>query len=222
MDRHPYAAHRDHHVQKERASHIAGQKHRASGGRAHSDEAADRKLIKTMLAEHDREAEGKKSRHRRDRATRAKGGRVGRKGKGATHVNVIVGSPHASAPMPPVAPMPPMPPAAAPAAPPPAIAGLSGMSPMRARGGSVKSGPAWNEGRKAGTKVQHSPAKSVDLKNMNRGKPITYRTGGRVEAPQGVESASDLPGGAGGGAGRRAKIGKYAVGKPMREEDAAR
>lgn len=237
---HPYSAHRENHVERERVSHIAkGHVHRASGGRVHPDEKEDRKLVKKMLAEHDREAEGKKSKHRRDRVARAKGGRVGKKGKGATHVNVIVGGQHAPPPAPPMMGPPPAPPvAAAPPAPPPGgMPGLGGpppgMGPMRARGGlieaprrarggGVKDGPAWKEGLKSGTHVQHSDAKSVDIKNMNRGKPITYASGGKVEAPQGVESASKLPGGSGGGEGRIAKARKYGFGKPMKEVDGAR
>lgn len=229
MAGHPFAAHREHHVEKQRVAHIA--KHRASGGGVHSDEKQDRKLFKKMIAEHDREAEGKKSKHRRDRVARAKGGKVGKKGKGATHVNVIVGAQHPNAPAPmmaPHAPMapPPAPPPAPPAIPPAAMAGLAGgapgVPPMRARGGALKSGPAYDEGRKAGTQVQHSPALSSTIKNMGRGKAVTYAKGGRVEAPQGVESASRLPGGGGGAAGRKAKIGKYAVGSPMKEVNAAR
>lgn len=93
---------------------------------------------------------------------------------------------------------------------------------MRAKGGSVKSGPGWTESMKTKTPVQHSDAKSVDIKNMNRPKPVTYRDGGKVEAPQGVDKASKLSGGAGGGAGRREKAAKYGFGKPMREVNGAR
>lgn len=276
MAGHPFAAHREHHVEKQRVAHIA--KHRASGGGVHSDEKQDRKLFKKMIAEHDREAEGKKSKHRRDRVARAKGGKVGKKGRGATHVNVIVGAQHPNAPAPMMAPHAPMvqPPAppAAPPVPPAAMAGLAGapgVPPMRARGGrthradggkidsgeefpggimdqmrhkstwqtqnapqaqnsskgrarggALKSGPAYEEGRKAGTPVQHSPALSSTIKNMGRGKAVTFSHGGKVESPQGVSPATKLPGGGGGGAGRRAKIGKYAVGSPMKEVNAAR
>lgn len=225
---HPYSAHREHHVEKERVGHIApGHKHRASGGRVHEDK--DDRKPKKMMEREDR-AEGKKSKHRRDRVARAKGGKVGHKGKGATHVNVIVGGQHAQPPVPPMMPPgPPAPPAAAgpPPMPPggggmPGLGGPSPGMPMRAKGGSVKSGPAWKEGLKNGTPVQPSKAKSVDIKNMDRGKPVTYAKGGKVEAPQGVESASKLPGGGGGGAGRRAKIKKYAVGSPMKEMNGAR
>jgi hypothetical protein len=123
--------------------------------------------------------------------------------------------------------------------------------PMRARGGRIKDGPAWNEGLKAGTPVQHRDGKS-DGKDIGRGKVVTFKTGGgviktfraggggvgqtsgssgpgatykptykrtkeplvpsmaramggKIEAPKGVESASKLPGGAGGGEARLAK-----------------
>lgn len=242
-DGHPFAEHRKDIVEKDRVSHIAhGHKHRASGGGVHSDEAQDRKLFGKMIAEHDRKAEGKKPKHRRDRVARAKGGKVGRKGKGATHVNVIVGGQHAPPPAPPMMGPSPAPPAAMappPASPPGGMPGLGGpppgMGPMRARGGpieapkkayakggGVKSGPAWEEGLKSGTRVQHSKAKSVDIANMNRPKPITYNRGGKVEAPQGVEKMSKLPGGSGGGAGRIAKAEKYGYGKPMKEVNGAR
>ena len=46
---HPYAAHMGDKVEKRRVGHIAGHKHRASGGRAkHADEKQDRALIKEM------------------------------------------------------------------------------------------------------------------------------------------------------------------------------
>ena len=112
--------------------------------------------------------------------------------------------------------------------------------PIRARGGRVKDGPAWKEGLNAGTQVQHSDGKS-DGKDINRGKVITYRdggkvgnqtsgtagaaeqyrdtykrvkphvagieraTGGKVEAPKGVDPSTRLPGGAGGGEARLTK-----------------
>jgi hypothetical protein len=41
------------------------------------------------------------------------------------------------------------------------------------RGQKLKSGPAWAEGLKNCTPVQHRPGKN-DLGQLNRGKPITY------------------------------------------------
>lgn len=260
---HPFHAHRQHKVEKDRVSHIA---HRASGGSVkHPDEAEDKKLIRKMMAEHDREAEGGKSKHRRDRVARAHGGKVKGKGNGAT-VNVIVGGQHAQPPAPPM--MPPM--GAAPAGPPPgpppglgapapgagpmmpqmrarggAIESPKNMKPKakggmcrsaggpveapehaastyRAKGGKVKSGPAWEEGRKAGTQVQHEMAKEPDIENIHRGRVVTYARGGRVESDYKVDPASKLPGGSGGGAGRRAKAKKYGFGHPMKESNGAR
>jgi hypothetical protein len=121
--------------------------------------------------------------------------------------------------------------------------------PMRARGGRIKDGPAWNEGLKNGTQPQHADGK-MDGKDIGRGRVVTFKTGGgvvkfragggkvetpgtagpgssykptyartkeplapdvkramggRAEAPKGVESASKLPGGSGGGEARLAK-----------------
>jgi len=80
---------------------------------------------------------------------------------------------------------------------------------MRARGGSVKS-----IGMHVGTKIQHSDGKD-DLKDMHRGKPVTFKSGGRVrsfyarggkvESSDKVSPASKLPGGGGGGEARLAK-----------------
>jgi hypothetical protein len=291
---HPFGKHRDHIIQRERVSHIAGHKHRASGGKVrHADEKQDRALIKEMI--HD-EAEGKRAKHRRDRPMRAKGGKVGHKKHSNVTVNVLSGHggpqpvPVPLPPPPGAGGPPPMPPpglgAPAPGGPPPmAGAGLPPMpprkhggrikraeggganeyaapqgsaarraqdgkdgqprarggklfsdghtaKPMRAKGGSVKSGPAWEEGKRLGTHVQHTPAKEVDIKNMNRPRPITYAKGGAVEhrevkfkaaggmvsfrarggkleAPQGIAKATKLSGGAGGGIGRREKAKEY-------------
>lgn len=258
---HPYAAHMNDKVQKSRVSHIAGHKHRASGGRAtHKDEKADRKLIGEMIHEH---AEGKKAKHRRDKPMRAHGGKV--KGKKSSNVTVNVNAaPHPSPmPPPPIMAAPPMappgpppgaglgapapggPPMPPPGMPPRAKGGrlrrndggpthIPGDSiqiknaramnkygergddiiklpgppqppvrdfvagdrkrggrltsdghtakPMRAKGGGVKSGPAWEEGKRLGTKVSHVPAKEPDIENMNRGRPITFKAGGKVKS----------------------------------------
>lgn len=252
-------------VQKSRVGKIArGYK---SGGAVHKDAAADKKLISKMLADHD-EPEGRKAKHRRDKPMRAHGGKVGKKGKHSA-VNVIVNAQHPS-PMPPPPMMAPPPPMAPPGPPPGAGLGAPapggppmpppGMpprksggrltsdghtaKPMRAKGGGVKSGPAWEEGKRLGTKVSHVPAKEPDIENMNRGKPITYAKGGAVEhrevkfkASGGMVSfrarggpvesnykvapATKLSGGAGGGIGRREKAKEYG-GKPMKEVNGAR
>lgn len=87
----------------------------------------------------------------------------------------------------------------------------------RARGGQVHKphgSPVFNESVREGTQVQHDPGKN-DLKDMGRGKPVTFKSGGRVrsfyarggkvEASDKVEAASKLPGGSGGGKARLAK-----------------
>jgi hypothetical protein len=75
-------------------------------------------------------------------------------------------------------------------------------STYRARGGAVKSKGAgvFAEGKREGTKVQHADGKD-DGKDIGRGKPITYKTGGRVEAPRAVD-APHAKGGGGGGLSR--------------------
>lgn len=313
MDGHPYKAHRADKVEKSRVSHIAGHKHRASGGRAtHKDEKADRKLIGEMIHEH---AEGKKAKHRRDRVARAKGGKVrraeggftesdaakklreayqeqpwygasaqaARQGAGKDFVDSLikkperahggkVGKKHKSnvvvnvmnghggpqpvpVPMPPpVGAAPPMPPpgpppgaglgAPAPGGPPMPPPGMpprkSGgrltsdghtAKPMRAKGGGVKSGPAWEEGKRLGTHVSHVPAKEPDIENMNRKRVVTFNAGGKavsfraaggpVESNYKVAPATKLSGGAGGGIGRREKAAKYGH-RGMKEVDGAR
>ena len=250
---HPFNAHRQHHVEKERVSHIAkGHKQRAHGGKVHSDEAADRKLFKSMIAEHDREMEGHKGKHRRDRVKRAHGGKVKGKSKGHTSVNVIVGGQHAQPPAPPMMPPvgaggpPPMPPGGMGAPAPGAGPMPPGLPPRarggrleapehdattyRAKGGKVKSGPAWEEGVKNGTQVSHRKAKAIDIENMDRPKPISYAKGGKacrarggkIESNAKVDSATKMPGGGGGGAGRLSKMKKYGYGSPMKGENEAR
>ncbi len=185
---------------------------------------------------------------RLDRKPRAAGGRAKHKGK--TVVNVNVGHPGGAMPpiplaagAPPGAPpmMPPRPPMAPPMAGPPGMPpggmppGMPPGAPMmhkdggrvkRAHGGSVKDGPTWKEGLKNGTQVSGSPGKN-DLKDVGRGKAITYAKGGKV-APGfaikegkparggdklGVESSEGggpkLRGGAEGGLARLDKIRLY-------------
>lgn len=225
---HPYASHRQDKVEKSRASKIAHG--RAAGGGVHSDEAADKTLIKQMVRQTALKADDGKTKHRADRPGRKKGGRV----KSAkTVVNVITGgaqppvaglgpaaAPPAPPPVaPPAPPMPPMgakPPMMPPGGPVPGGPG-PGMMPVRKRGGRVNDGTkVFNKSMKeAGERpVKHIPGKN-DLKDMNRGRVVTFKTGGgvvsfrasggRIESPQGVAKATKLPGGAGGGEGRLAK-----------------
>jgi hypothetical protein len=180
---------------------------------------------------------------------RARGGKVGHK-KGATHVNVIVNGGKEPVPVPVPAGGPPMPPPAMGAPPPGPVAGLGGPPPPgmgagppgtppmpgRARGGKVKSGPAWEEGRKAGTQVSHRAGKATTNtpENLDRGRPITFATGGgvvsfrayggRAEAPKGMGGGPKLPGGTVAGETRIAQAGRAKRGyaKPMKETDGAR
>ena len=265
---HPHAEHRQHKVERSRVAKMT--KGYASGGGVHSDEAADIKLIKSKVKKSAMRMTGGAVKQRADK--RARGGRT--KMKKGTTVNIINSPQHPPAPpmpppglagaMPPRPPMapPPMPPGGAPPMPPPgAMPPGGGMPPrpgmmpppgmpMRARGGRIKDGPAYQEGLKAGTPVQHRDGKS-DGKDIGRGKVVTFRTGGgvvktfragggvgqtsgsagpgmpytptyartkepiasevkramggRAEAPKGVDAASKLPGGAGGGEARLAK-----------------
>jgi hypothetical protein len=216
---HPFAAHRQNKVEHARVAHIA--KGYAAGGGVHDDAAEDRKMVKHMVKKTALRASGGPVTSRMDRTPRrAKGGKVGRKGK--TTVNVVVGHPGSGGPspmpmVPPVVAGPPRPPVAPPMPPPGLAPGLPPggpglpMGPRKgggrtyAKGGAVKDGPAWNEGRRNGTQVQHSDGKD-DGKDIGRGKPITYRTGGRIEHIAGTAGMGPkLPGGGGGGEARLAK-----------------
>lgn len=188
---HPYSEHRDHKVGKSRASTIARGKY-ATGGAV---KLAKPRHEASQIREDDMRPEGGKTKHRMDRPRRAKGGRVGKKG---STVNVIVnaspkeGGPAMLPPPPmggPMAPPPPMP--RPPMGPPgPGVAagptpGLGGAGmpppPMRAKGGRVKSGPAWDEGKRLGTQVSHDPGKN-DGKDIGRKKVVTFATGGKVKS----------------------------------------
>jgi hypothetical protein len=143
--------------------------------------------------------------------SRARGGRT--KMKKGTTVNIINSPQHPGAPpmMPPPglgAGMPPRPPMAPPPMPPPGAGAMplpGGMPPpgmppggpprpgmmpppgmpMRARGGRIKDGPAWNGGLNAGTQVQHSDGKS-DGKDIGRGRVVTFWAGGKVGQTSGT------------------------------------
>ena len=194
---HPHHEHRAHKHEKARVAHIT--KGYASGGAVdHDDEAEDRALIRkevksSALKREGHHAHGGAAHRRADRPHRAKGGRVKGKNKG-TVVNINVApqsQPPQHVPVPvPVhgGPPPGMPPGAPPMAPhppmmPPGAGGPPGMPPgmpMRARGGRIKSGPAYLEGIRNGTKVQHTDGKN-DGKDIGRKKPVTYSTGGAAD-----------------------------------------
>lgn len=126
------------------------------------------------------------------RVHRARGGKVSKKG---TTVNIMIeGKGDGAQPMPvpvpaPAAAAPPMPmrppmmppPGAAPGGPPP------GMPPMigRKRGGAVKmkSGPAWEEGLKNGTPVEHAPGKNDGALIDHSRAALTRKHGGRASYP---------------------------------------
>jgi hypothetical protein len=180
---------RDHKVQKARVAHIT--KGYATGGAVNAGTAPKTDPNKPVAPKVRATAavEGGLAGRRADRPARKDGGRVGK----ATTVNVVVNAkpeepsmammPPPAPPMPPPGPPPgpPMPPPGGMGGPPPGLGGAPPPGlPMRKRGGRVKSGPAWDAGIKEGTKVQHSPGKS-DLKDLGRGKPITYAKGGRIQ-----------------------------------------
>jgi hypothetical protein len=76
------------------------------------------------------------------------------------------------------------------------------------KGGAVSDGPAYKEGVRNGTQPWNLPGKN-DLKQMFRGKPVTYKSGGAVESSNEVASATKLPGGSGGGEARLTKAHRY-------------
>lgn len=217
---HPYNEHRQHDVERSRVGKIT--KGYASGGGVLPE--SNPKLSKQGIKQRDAQAvEGGSAKERMDRPGRARGGRAP-KHKG-NNVNVIIapqgGAHPAMAPgvVPPgVAagppPMPPRPMAGPPpgAMPPPGMAGPGGPMPpgmpprsaggrAYATGGAVKPGPAWKGGLKSGTQVQSNPSGKNDMKDVGRGKPITYATGGRITSENG-KMGPKFDGGAGGGRAR--------------------
>lgn len=120
---HPFHAHREHHASKHRVHHIL--KGHKRGGAAHGDEAADKKLFKKLIHEHDAKVHGHKAKHRLDKF--ARGGHAKKHG---TQVNIAVVSPHGgdkgAAPIPGGG-APPLPPPKPPMMPPPG--GPPGMPP---------------------------------------------------------------------------------------------
>ena len=217
---HPYHEHRAGKVEKRRvAERMKGYAH---GGAVHEDEKQDKKLVKRMVKKTAMKMEGEKSKHRMDR--RARGGRTKSKGKG-TVVNVINTPGHAMGGAPGMMPpggAPPMPPPRPPMAPPmppqgampPAGGGMPmpppGAMPVRAKGGRVKDGPAYEESLRAGTQVQHSDGK-MDGPDIGRRRVVTFwagggvkkrARGGKIESPSGVAPATEMPGGGGGAKAR--------------------
>jgi len=214
---HPQQSKRDDKVSRSRAKELT--KGYATGGAPHSDVVADKALIKKMVKPGAMKVAGFAPKSRMDRAGRASGGRVKKAPQTNIHINVTPPSSVAPlaasaapgglpAPRPAPPPMPAPPPGMAGPGAPPLPTGLPPGGPlaMRAKGGRVaaKPGPGWTESMKNETPVQHLPGKN-DQKGLNRGKPITYATGGPINSPAKGGMGPKMPGGGRGGLGRLAK-----------------
>lgn len=186
---HPYEGSKSQVVSRKRAGMFL----KAAGGKAHSDEAADKKLIKKMLAQHEKEemkVEGSLKHQRADKY--ARGGRTKGKGKGHTQVNIAVVAPHGRHPadagaLPGGPPMPP---------PRPPLAGGPGLPPGLPPGGPPGGGPPGLPPGLAGGPPPGMPPRP----------PGMMKRGGRVKMKGGAET----------GEGRLDKIkayGKRARGK---------
>ena len=161
---HPFSEHRAHRASKKRVGHIM-----KSGGHAHSDAAADKKLFKNLIAQHEgreSKAPGYKRGGRLDKF--ARGGRAKDHGKHQVNIAIVNPKGHEGAgagagpmpgpgaappPRPPMAGppmMPPgMPPGGGPAGPMPGMppGGMPGRPPFK-RGGKVR---GFAKGGKIGT-----------------------------------------------------------------------
>jgi len=213
---HPFGNIRQHDVERSRVAHIA--KGYATGGAVSSDSTpVDRKSGGRTGAPPKMMMSGGGAKMRGDRPGRAKGGRAP---KAKTNVNVII-APQGATPAAGVAappglppPKPAVPPLAGPPGmpmPPPGMGGPPGMPPRSmggrtyATGGGVNSGTkVFNAGRAAGTQVSHATGKN-DQKDVGRGKPITYATGGPVFAQSTGQHGPKFKGGGGGGEARLQK-----------------
>lgn len=220
---HPYQNVRQSKVERSRVGSIT--KGYATGGAVFDDVPRQATSGQTM-ATGGAALSGRAPKARLDRPGRANGGRANK----PVNVNVIVSPREGSSPPNPLAaagmplpptgmpappPMPPGPPpgAGGPPMPPPGMRSTGGRA--YAKGGRVKSGPAWEEGIKAGTQVSHSGNKDDATgpygKNINRGKPVTYASGGPINAPSGKSGMG--PKLAGGGRGGLARLQKAARAK---------
>jgi len=214
---HPFSEHRADKVMKERVGKITaacGGIMRAAGGGVHSDEAADKRLVKKMVKATAMKLAGGSVTARSDRPARKRGGGV-RKSKGHT-TNVIIASPKppmvpgvaaSGAPPPmPMRPVAPPPGAGGPPTPTPGGPPLGGPLPMRKRGGMVVSNAA-----KGATPVQHSPNKKDGI-NIGRGPVITKAAGGAIYSAAKGQMGPKLDGGSMGGVAKLQKM-KRAIGK---------
>ncbi len=208
---HPFGNIRQHDVERSRVAHIA--RGYATGGAVSAEAPVDRKSGGRTGKSLALMMDGGVATSRADRPGRAKGGRAP---KAKTNVNVIIapqgapsspaagmaGPPGLTPPKPPM-PLPAGPPPGMPM-PPPGMAGPPGMPPRSnggrtyATGGGVNSGTkVFEASRKAGTQVMHSDGKN-DGKQLGRGKPITYATGGPVNASPTGQHGPKFIGGNGG------------------------
>lgn len=237
---HPYSAHRQTAKEHSRVGHIV--KGYKSGGAV---KEIGKKSLALHKSEHkELDAEGDGAKHRMDRPKRAKGGKVKGKHNARTIVNVITGHPGGGAapppmpagiapaemapppPAPPMAMKPPMPGLGAGMPPPPGM-------PMRKSGGRVQTpagsgvakntrdaeknhgSPVFNQSIRNGTQISGTGNNKSDGKDLDRGRAVSfksggkvksfYASGGKVESPQGVAPATKLPGGGGGGEARLVK-----------------
>jgi hypothetical protein len=204
---HPFSGHRQTKVEHSRVGHIT--KGYAAGGAVSNAPTPKAGAASTSPAQR---ADGGAVKTRLDRPGLKRGGRAK---KGGTNVNIVVGGAHPPAGAPPPLPagVPPVaPPMRPPVAMPPPGGPAAGVPPplpppgMRQHGGHIgyaKGGAV--KGYMGGTPVQHDNAKWKEQANLGRGKPITYKKGGRVH----------LPGGAGGGKARLAKAHKRHNAEPQ-------
>lgn len=232
---HPHAAHRQSKVERARVPHITrgyASGGAVGTGETVKEKRIARKVFAERDAQ---AVEGGSVKERMDRPGRARGGRAPKHNKGTNVNVIVApqgghGTPPALPPVagvappglaPPSMPMrPPMPamagPPPGPGLPPPGMA-PPGMPPRNAggrtyaKGGRVKSdagvasGRAWEEGKRNGTQMQNNPSGKNDQGDVNRGKPITYKTGGAIYSASKGQMGPKFDGGAGGGEARLQK-----------------
>ena len=174
---HPFSAHRAHHVERNRVAHIAGGEPPGLGG-VPSSRPMPPSAGPTTPAPVGMKPGGMKRGGRLDKY--ARGGKV----KKGTTVNVVIAGQGDKQPVPvpvpapsalpggagPPPPRPPMqppagaaPPGGPPGMPPPGIRRHGGRA--YARGGSVKSGPTWEEGKRNGTQ-RTRPARTTATRSI--------------------------------------------------------
>lgn len=176
---HPFNDKRDHKVQHSRVGSMT--QGYASGGGVHSDEPADKKLVRRMVKSTALKLHGGSVGARSDKPNRAAGGSV-KKGKGSTTINVIVNGgkdepPKPMMPPPVMPPKPPMagpPPGGPPPVPMPAGPGMPPPPMMRADGGKVPL-------------PRRDPHKLApdDKGKINIGSGVGYKKGGKIKRAAG-------------------------------------